>query len=72
MSYLRIIFRPLYWLAGKFFALWARPEIRPESPAELIAGSNAAVCYILESGGLADSAWPKFRGNLRNTGRLGD
>jgi glycerol-3-phosphate O-acyltransferase len=54
MNIARVIFRPLYRLAGKVFGLWARPEIRPEAPAELIAGSDAAVIYVLESGGLAD------------------
>jgi glycerol-3-phosphate O-acyltransferase len=54
MNIARVIFRPLYWLAGKIFGLWARPEIQPEAPAELIAGSDAAVIYVLESGGLAD------------------
>ncbi|MDH3338734.1 MAG: glycerol-3-phosphate 1-O-acyltransferase PlsB [Gammaproteobacteria bacterium] len=48
------ILRPLYWLAGKLFAVWARPAIQPESPAELIADGTAAVCYVLETGGLAD------------------
>ncbi len=46
--------RPLYWLAGKIFSVWARPAIQPETPAELITVSDAAVCYVLESGGLAD------------------
>jgi glycerol-3-phosphate O-acyltransferase len=41
-------------LAGKLFAIWARPAIRPESPSELITDSKAAVCYVLETGGLAD------------------
>jgi len=48
------IVRPLYWLAGKVFVLWARPAIQPELPAELITDKNAAVCYVLETGGLAD------------------
>ena len=48
------MFRPLYWLAGKLFAVWARPAIQPESPAELITSDSAAVCYVLETGGLAD------------------
>jgi glycerol-3-phosphate O-acyltransferase len=48
------IIRPLYWLAGKLFAIWARPAIQPETPADLLNDSNAAVCYVLESGGLAD------------------
>ncbi|MDH3531482.1 MAG: glycerol-3-phosphate 1-O-acyltransferase PlsB [Gammaproteobacteria bacterium] len=49
-----IVLRPLYWLAGKLFSVWARPVIQPEMPAELIANADAAVCYVLESGGLAD------------------
>jgi len=54
MNIARLLFGPLYWLASRIFALWARPEIHPEAPADLIAGSDAAVCYILENGGLAD------------------
>jgi len=54
MDFTRLIIKPLYWVAGKLFAVWARPAIRPESPAELITDSDAAVCYVLESGGLAD------------------
>jgi glycerol-3-phosphate O-acyltransferase len=49
-----IVLRPLYWLAGKIFAIWARPVIQPEAPFELIANPDAAVCYVLETGGLAD------------------
>src|SRR5210317_562023 len=54
MNFAVLIFRPLYWVAGKLFAVWARPAIQPEAPAELITKSDAAVCYVLESGGLAD------------------
>ncbi len=49
-----LIFRPLYWLAGKLFAVWARPTVQPEVPAELITDADAAICYVLETGGLAD------------------
>ena len=49
-----ILLRPLYWLAGKIFALWARPVVQPEMPAELITSKQAAICYVLETGGLAD------------------
>ena len=49
-----LIFRPLYWLAGKLFAVWARPTVQPEAPAELITDGDAAICYVLETGGLAD------------------
>jgi glycerol-3-phosphate O-acyltransferase len=48
------MFRPLYWLAGKLFAVWARPTVQPEAPAELITDGDAAICYVLETGGLAD------------------
>ena len=48
------ITRPLYWLAGKVFSLWARPAVQPETPTELISDGDSAVCYVLETGGLAD------------------
>jgi len=48
------IFRPWYWLAGRVFSLWARPAVQPEHPQEIIAGSHAPLCYVLETGGLAD------------------
>ncbi len=48
------IFWPLYWLAGKIFSIWARPVVRPEAPAEYVTDPKAAVCYVLEAGGLAD------------------
>ena len=35
-------------------SIWARPAIQPEIPTEYITDSNAAVCYVLETGGLAD------------------
>jgi len=54
MDIARFIFRPLYWLAGKLFAIWARPAVQPDSPSELITDANAAICYVLETGGLAD------------------
>ena len=49
-----LIFRPLYWLAGKLFVIWARPIVQPDAPADLITDKTAAVCYVLETGGLAD------------------
>ena len=51
---MNVIVRPLYWTAGKLFSIWARPAIQPEVPAELITNGDAAVCYVLEYGGLAD------------------
>jgi len=54
MNLVRLLFRPFYWIAGKIFGLWARPTIQPEVPAELINDPDAAVCYVLEWGGLAD------------------
>uniref|UniRef100_A0A7C4GFJ8 Pyrrolo-quinoline quinone repeat domain-containing protein n=1 Tax=Fervidobacterium thailandense TaxID=1008305 RepID=A0A7C4GFJ8_9BACT len=37
-------------------------------------GSNDGNLYaiIIDSKGLANSPWPKFRGNFRNTGRFGN
>jgi glycerol-3-phosphate O-acyltransferase len=49
-----LISRPIYWLSGKVFSIWARPVVRPEVPTEYITDTNAAVCYVLETGGLAD------------------
>ncbi len=54
MNVAGLILRPLYWLAGKVFSIWARPAIQPELPAEYITDSEAEVCYVFESGGLAD------------------
>ncbi len=46
--------RPLYWLAGKIFSIWARPAVLPEDPRELRNPADAEVVYVLETGGLAD------------------
>jgi glycerol-3-phosphate O-acyltransferase len=54
MSVARLLFKPLYWLAGKLFAVWARPAVLPESPEDLVRDESAALCYVLETGGLAD------------------
>ena len=54
MNIAGFIFRPLYWVAGKVFSIWARPAIQPEVPAELLTDPDAEVCYVLEAGGLAD------------------
>lgn len=51
----RLLFRPLYWLAGKIFATWARPTVVPDQPSDLFPDSNVPICYVLEDGGLADS-----------------
>lgn len=55
MSFSQKFFRPWYWLAGKVFSLWARPDVQPEDPAELYASNSAPICYVLETGGLADT-----------------
>jgi glycerol-3-phosphate O-acyltransferase len=54
MNIARFILRPLYLLTGKIFGTWARPVVQPEVPAEILENCNGAVCYVLESGGLAD------------------
>ncbi|GMR17022.1 MAG: glycerol-3-phosphate 1-O-acyltransferase PlsB [Gammaproteobacteria bacterium] len=55
MSVAAIIIRPWYWLASRVFATWARPQVKPDDPAGLLAERDADVCYVLESGGLADT-----------------
>ena len=50
----RFFLRPLYWLAGRLFGIWAHPTVQPEAPAELFSDADAEICYVLESGGLAD------------------
>ncbi len=55
MSAARLFFRPWYWLAGTVFGTWARPTVQPADPAELLARCNGPVCYVLETGGLADT-----------------
>src|SRR5690606_2550533 len=55
MSAGNLLFRPWQRLAGRIFASWARPVIQPEDPAALLAEANAPVCYVLETGGLADT-----------------
>jgi glycerol-3-phosphate O-acyltransferase len=55
MKFLRLLFGPLYWLAGKIFSTWARPAVQPDKPAELLGAGDSPVCYVLESGGLADT-----------------
>jgi len=55
MSVAGTIFRPWYWISGKVFATWARPAVQPDHPLELLAESDAPVCFVLETGGLADT-----------------
>lgn len=55
MSLTEIIFRPWYRVVARIFATWARPVVQPENPSELLAGTDAPVCYVLEHGGLADT-----------------
>jgi len=55
MNVTRHLLRPWYWFTGKVFGFWARPVVQPAEPATLFAGSDAPVCYVLESGGLADT-----------------
>ena len=54
MNIVGFILRPLYWASGKVFSTWARPAIQPDAPADYITDDKAAVCYVLETGGLAD------------------
>ncbi|MGB5256101.1 MAG: glycerol-3-phosphate 1-O-acyltransferase PlsB [Woeseiaceae bacterium] len=54
MNIAAVTIRPLYLLAGKIFSLWARPVVQPDVPSELVTDPDAAVCYVLETGGLVD------------------
>ncbi|MDZ7645006.1 MAG: hypothetical protein U5K76_12815 [Woeseiaceae bacterium] len=51
----RFVSRPWYWLAGKVFGTWARPTVQPDDPPALLADCSGEVCYVLETGGLADT-----------------
>jgi len=55
MNFASLLFRPLYWCAGKIFALWARPSVKPDSPGDLVLDPDVPICYVLETGGLADT-----------------
>ncbi len=55
MNIASLLFRPLYWFAGRIFSTWARPAVQPEKPAELLSDPGVPVCYVLETGGLADT-----------------
>ncbi|MDX1404975.1 MAG: glycerol-3-phosphate 1-O-acyltransferase PlsB [Woeseiaceae bacterium] len=55
MSLAGIIIRPWYRGAARVLGTWVRPIVQPESPATLLAEKNAPICYVLETGGLADT-----------------
>lgn len=55
MNVARFLSRPLYLVAGKIFSTWVRPTVQPEDLSDLLQESGAAVCYVLETGGLADT-----------------
>lgn len=55
MNVTRYLLRPWYWLAGKILGCWARPAVQPDEPANLLSGTDVPVCYVLETGGLADT-----------------
>ena len=54
MHIANFIARPLYWIGGKVLSFWARPAIYPDDPTEYITDPDAEVCYVLETGGMAD------------------
>ena len=55
MKFLRLLMRPWFWLASRVFALWARPLVQPQVPAELLTDPDQPICYVLELGGLTDT-----------------
>lgn len=54
MSISQQVFRPWYWFADKIFSLWARPIAQPDDPCSLLTEPDEEICYVLETGGLAD------------------
>ncbi|MFQ6005533.1 MAG: glycerol-3-phosphate 1-O-acyltransferase PlsB [Woeseia sp.] len=55
MNAVGLIFKPWRWIAGKLFTTWARPAIQPDNPADYLPDADTAICYVLETGGLADT-----------------
>ncbi len=55
MSAGNLLFRPWQRLAARIFATWARPAIQPADPPALLCDAKGPVCYVLETGGLADT-----------------
>ncbi len=54
MDVVGTLWRPMYWAAGKIFAIWARPAVQPDVPRSILNPADAEVVYVLETGGLAD------------------
>ena len=42
-----ILSRPLYWLAGKIFSIWARPAVLPDEPREILNPADAEAQFQL-------------------------
>ncbi len=55
MSAARLFFRPWYWAVGKVLGIWVRPTVHPDDPAGMLGRCSGPVCYVLETGGLADT-----------------
>ena len=68
MSFVTVIVRPLYLLAGKLVSGWGRPTIQPESPAELITDGDAV--RHLERALELEPAMDAARQNLATARRL--
>jgi glycerol-3-phosphate O-acyltransferase len=54
MSAGSLLLQPWVRLIGRVFATWARPLVQPADPCTLFTNGDAPVCYVLETGGLAD------------------
>lgn len=44
------LYAPLRAIAS----LWVRPDVLPEQPSDMVPNTDSQICYVLETGGLAD------------------
>ena len=49
---------------------WSSPTIAPDGTLFVGTENNSMLAIKTDSYGLANSSWPKFRGNYRNTGNI--
>ena len=62
----------LKWRYGTGGYVVSSPAIGPDGTVYVGSWDGYLYAFQTLSFGLADSSWPKFRGNIRNTGRYGE